>query len=227
MVAAGVRATTNHVRVSEATGEGVRCTPSGRRPREASSRAAERRWQAKTGRVKRSRRREASRGCRAARNRTRRKKERTHWRTGTLREDVRDEVLGRVLHAAGVAGRADRPLAGEPDQPLETAAGAADRHEAAGEDAAVEVTRGTRPPRTPAARRDRPRAVAPPQLIPKVADMPPHDRVRRVRNVGVSQGHLHPRATASRPGGRRLLCVVRPTRVVGCAPWTGYRCEFS
>ena len=54
-------------------------------------------------------------------------------------EDVPDEVLGGVLHPAGVAGGADVGLAGEGHEPLETAVRTANSREAAGEDAAVEV----------------------------------------------------------------------------------------
>jgi hypothetical protein len=49
------------------------------------------------------------------------------------------EVVGGVLHAAGVAGGAGAGLAAERHQPLETAVGTADPGKAAGQDAAVEV----------------------------------------------------------------------------------------
>jgi hypothetical protein len=50
---------------------------------------------------------------------------------GDLREDVVDEVVGGVLHPAGVAGRAAPGLAGEGDEPLEAAVRTADPREAA------------------------------------------------------------------------------------------------
>jgi hypothetical protein len=49
-------------------------------------------------------------------------------------------VVGAILHAPGGAGRADRRLAGEGDQPLETAGGAANSPETAGQDSAIHVS---------------------------------------------------------------------------------------
>ncbi len=63
---------------------------------------------------------------------------------GDGREDVPDEMLGGVLHPAGVAGGADAGFAREGDEPLETAVRTADSREAAGEDAAVEKARSSR-----------------------------------------------------------------------------------
>lgn len=97
------------------------------------------RCQAKTARVKTSSRREASAGRRAARKRTRRGSDSTHCRSGDRWQDVADQVVGPVLHAPRRAGGADVRLAGEGQQPLESAAGTANAGEAAGEDAAVEV----------------------------------------------------------------------------------------
>jgi hypothetical protein len=55
------------------------------------------------------------------------------------REDVVGQVVGGVLHAAGIAGGAGASLAAESHEALETAARTADPGEAPGEDAAVEV----------------------------------------------------------------------------------------
>jgi hypothetical protein len=54
-------------------------------------------------------------------------------------EDVAHEVVGGVLHPAGVAGGAAPALAGERDEALEAAARTADSSEAVREDAAVEI----------------------------------------------------------------------------------------
>ena len=59
---------------------------------------------------------------------------------GDCREHVPDEVRRAVLHASGSARWTDVGLAGEGHEPFEAAIRAADPDEAAGEDAAVEVT---------------------------------------------------------------------------------------
>ena len=56
------------------------------------------------------------------------------------RQDVADEVVGAVLHAPGGARGADRGLAGEGDEPLETTGGAANSPETSGQDSAIHVS---------------------------------------------------------------------------------------
>jgi len=54
-------------------------------------------------------------------------------------EDVADEVVGAVLHAAGGARGADRGLAREGDEPLEATVRASDSRETSGQDSTSRV----------------------------------------------------------------------------------------